>query len=45
LCTAIATWSGLSSDRAERSKVASSKRHCGEAVCQISFANAWRFAS
>jgi hypothetical protein len=35
----IATWSGFAKEAAPRSNVASSKFHCGEAVCQISRSN------
>ena len=39
----MSTWSGLSNDAALRSKVSSSKFHCGDAVCQISLAKSWRY--
>ena len=41
----MATWSGLSKAAALRSNVASSKAHCGEAVCQMSLAKSRRYRS
>jgi len=39
----IATWSGLSNAAAERSYVASSNFHCGDAIFQISLLKSCRF--
>jgi hypothetical protein len=41
----MATWSGLSNAAALRSKVAASKRHWGEAICQMSLAKSFRYFS
>ena len=39
----MSLWSTLAKAAALRAKVASSKFHCGDAVCQMSRANSWRY--